>query len=64
VDFSPAYHKVHTDPGFGYLSKIAVYPKKNTIDMLKFLTYCQYKNEQLEKNPAIFCFRQMVDKRP
>ncbi len=27
-------------------------------------TYNKHKNEQLDKKPAIFCFRQVVDKRP
>ncbi len=39
---------------------------KNTIilQFVKMSTYDKHKNEQLDKNPAIFCFRQVVDKRP
>jgi hypothetical protein len=31
---------------------------------VKISTYNKHKNEQLNKKPAIFCFRQVVDKRP
>ncbi len=31
---------------------------------VKISTYNKHKNEQLDKKPAIFCFRQVVDKRP
>jgi hypothetical protein len=39
---------------------------KNIINLcyVKISTYNKQKNEQLDKKPAIFCFRQVVDKRP
>jgi hypothetical protein len=38
---------------------------KNTINLhcVKFSTYNKHKNEQLDKKPAIFYFRQVVDTR-
>jgi hypothetical protein len=39
---------------------------KNTINLhcVKISTYDKHKNEQLDKKPMIFYFRQVVDKRP
>jgi hypothetical protein len=51
----PAYPKVHTDPGFGYLIEKAFY-LKNTINLhcVKISTYDIHENEQLDKKPAFF----------
>jgi hypothetical protein len=58
----PAYPKVHTNPGFGYLTE-KLFILKNIINIhcVKISTYNKHKNEQLDKKPAIFCFRQVVD---
>jgi hypothetical protein len=46
------------------LKKLLIF--KNIINLcyVKISTYNKHKNEQLDKKPAFFCFRQVVDKRP
>ncbi len=55
-NFSPANPKVHTDPGFWYLSEITFYPKKhNRYTFVKiFWNIINLKKEQLDKIQQYF----------
>jgi hypothetical protein len=46
------------------LKKLFILTNIINLHCVKFSTYNKHKNEQLDKKPMIFCFRQVIDKRP